>query len=263
MVKLHFEAQQSRLHPKHPFRQLSFGCGGKKHKKPTHRTIGWVFVFYFWALIFLPQTVQKFADNLINYSPNAADGLFGIPAKNRKGCRLQVGEWRYVSTNLSNLFSWDFFRFWIRESKLNGDNLRFFQLLLQEVLPIHSLEVQKTAPAGRCHIPTKKRYSWNIIIFRCILVFFKIRCYLRCFIRKKQHYPPYPVISHVGFEGCEQWGLVGAVIEDFWTQAMPLATPLDAWATAVEKGGRGGVCQIQKSRNRWVFRSRIHSGNLT
>ena len=112
MVKLHFEAQQSRLHPKHPFRQLSFGCGGKKHKKPTHRTIGWVFVFYFWALIFLPQTyseVQKFADNLINYSPNAADGLFGIPAKNRKGCRLQVGEWRYVSTNLSNLFSWDFF----------------------------------------------------------------------------------------------------------------------------------------------------------
>ena len=55
--------------------------------------------------------------------------------------------------------------------------------------------------------------------------------------------------------------MVGAVIEDFWTQAMPLATPLDAWASAVEKG-RGGVWFL-KSGNRWVFPSGIHSGNLT
>ena len=37
----------------------------------------------------------------------------------------------------------------------------------------------------------------------------------------------------VGFLG----GLVGTVIEDFFTQTMAMATPLDAWARAVETGG--------------------------
>lgn len=53
--------------------------------------------------------------------------------------------------------------------------------------------------------------------------------------------------------------MVGAVIEDFWTQAMPLATPLDAWATAVEKG-RGGVWFSSRNREIDGF---SNAGNLT
>lgn len=137
------------------------------------------------------------------------DGLFGIPAKNRKGCRLQVGEWRYLSTNLSNRFSWDFFRFRFRRIKTQGRVfLRFFQRFWQEVL-------RNTLPRS-----SKNSFWLEDAIFQQKEVFLKnphfqvqsrffflIWCYLRFFSSAKNNHPTLPCHLTCWFWGfsCDFW----------------------------------------------------------